>query len=62
MYVPKLVFFGVLSCHYNNLLANDFEIEKTSELIAEKYFWPKLHWDFKVYIKDYKVCLAFKAV
>lgn len=36
-YIPKVIYLELISKHYDNPLAGQFEIEKTQELIAEKY-------------------------
>ena len=48
--------------HHNNPLAGHFGVEKTRELIAQKYYWPTLCHDVKDYMKGCNVYLALKAV
>ena len=43
-------------------MAGHFEIDKTQELIARKYYWPTLRQDVEAYVKGCDVCLASKAV
>lgn len=42
LYIPDIIYFEIISCHHNNLLASHFRIEKTREMIAKKYIWPTL--------------------
>ena len=44
------------------LLQAIFEIDKTQELIARKYYWPTLRQDVETYVKGCNICLAFKAI
>ena len=52
----------LISRHYNNRLASYFEIVKTQELVARKYYWPSLWHNVKVYVKGCNLCLASKVV
>ena len=61
-YVPEIIQTELISRHYNNLLAGQFGIEKTQELVARKYYWETLRHDVKDHIKECDVCLASKAV
>ena len=61
-YVPKIICIELISRHHNNPLAGHLGIKKTKELIAQKYYWPILCHDVKVYVKGYGVYLALKAV
>lgn len=38
LYVLKAICTELIRLHYNNLLADHFKIEKTRELIAQKYY------------------------
>ena len=49
--------------HYsNNYLTSYFDIKKTYELLAWKYYWLTLCYNVKSYIKGCNVCSTFKAV
>ncbi len=61
-YVPKVICLELISRHYDNPLASYFDIEKTQELIARKYYWPTLQRDVKDYVKGCNICLASKTV
>ena len=50
-YVLEIVRSEVINCHYNNLLAKYFGIDKTRELIGRKYYWPRLKKDVKSYVR-----------
>lgn len=43
-------------------MASHFEIKKTSNLIAPKYYWSLLQQDIKSYIKGCDLYLALKIV
>lgn len=38
LYIPKTIYTKVINRHYDNLLADYFRIEKTSELVTQKYY------------------------
>ena len=61
-YVPKIIRFEMISHHYNNLLVRHYGINKTRELVGQKYYWPSLRRDVKSYVRGCDVCLASKAV
>ena len=61
-FVPKAIWTELISRHYDDPLAGHFGIEKTRELLAQKYFWPSLRHDVKAYFKGCDICLASKAV
>ena len=52
----------MINCHHNNLLTGQFGIDKTRELVSQKYYWPSLRKDVKIYIREVDVCLTSKAV
>ena len=52
----------MISYHYNDPLTGHFDIDKTQELVSQKYYWPSLRKDVEAYIKEYDVCLTSKAV
>ena len=52
----------MISRHHDNLFAEHFEIKKTRELVARKYFWPTFRQDVEVYMKGCNICLALKTV
>lgn len=49
-----------MSRHYNDLFAKYFEIDKTRELIAKKYYWSTIWADVETYIKGCHVYLTSK--
>ena len=61
-YVLKVIRSELISRHHNNLLADQFGIKKTRELIARKYYWPTLCRDVEAYVKGCNICLASKVV
>ena len=62
LFVPKQVKTSQISRHYNNQLANYFRIEKTEELIAQKYYWSIFCCKMKAYIISCDVWLTLKAI
>lgn len=62
LYIPKVICSELISRYYDDLLANYFKIEKTQELIAEKYYRPTLQHDIEAYIYGCNVCWVLKAV
>ena len=61
-YVPEIIRTELISRHHNDPLAGHFGIEKTRELIAQKYYWPTLRCDVEDYVRGCNVCLASKTV
>ena len=61
-YVPKIIRTELINKHHNDSLVGYFRIKKTSELVAQKYYWPTLHHDVKDYMKECNVYLILKAV
>ncbi len=60
--MPEIVRTKLITRHHHDLLAGYFEINKTRELIARKYYWPTLHRNVEAYVTDCNVCLALKSV
>lgn len=54
--------FKEISCRFDDLLAEHFKTDKTSELVARKYFWPNFYKDVKAYIKDCNIYLTLMIV
>ncbi len=48
--------------HHDDPRASHFGIEKTPELVAQKYYWLSLRHDVEAYVKAFDVCLASKTV
>lgn len=61
-YVFEIIRTKLINRYYNNPLAGYFGIEKTKELIAQKYYWPTLRADTESYVKECNICLASKLV
>ena len=62
LYVPEIIRTELISRHHDDPLAGHFGIDKTRELIAQKYYWPTLRHDVEAYVTGCDVCLASKAV
>ena len=60
--MPEIIKTKLISRHHDNPLAGYFGIDKTQELIAQKYYWPTVCRDVETYVTGYHVCLASKAV
>ena len=60
--MPEIVKTEIISRHHDYPLAGYFGIEKSQELVAQKYYWPTLRADIKAYVKGCDICLALKAV
>lgn len=61
-YVPEIIQTKLISCHQKNLLADNFGIKKTWELVAQKYYGETLCHDVKDNVKRCNVCLALKTI
>ena len=61
-FMPMAIWIKLISRHHDNPLAGHFGIEKTRELLAQKYFWPSLRHNVKAYVKGCNICLASKTV
>ncbi len=60
--MPEIVRNEMISRHHNDPLAGHFRIDKTRELIAQKYYWPTLRRDVEAYVIGCNVCLTSKSV
>ena len=61
-YVLEIIHSEVISRHHNDLLAEYFDINKTRELVGQKYYWPSLRKNVENYVRRCDICLALKAV
>ena len=61
-YVLEIICAKVISRHHNDLLVGHFVIDKTRELVGQKYYWPSLRKDVENYVRGCDICLASKAV
>ena len=61
LFMSEAIWMKFISQHHNNPLAGYFGIQKTCELLAQKYFWPFLRHNVKAYVKGCDVCLTSKA-
>ena len=61
-FVPEAIRTELISRHHNDPPADYFGVDKTRELVSQKYYWPSLRKDVKSYVKGCDVCLASKAV
>lgn len=60
LYVLEIIGMKLISSYHNNLLTYHFGMNKTGELIAQKYYRSSLQANVKAYVKAYNVYLAFK--
>ena len=61
-YLPEIIKTEIISRHHDDPLAGHFGIEKTWELLAQKYHWSTPQADIDAYVKRCEVCLASKIV
>ena len=61
-YMVEIVCSKLTNKHYDDPFAGNFGVDKTRELIGQKYYWPSLKKDVKSYMRGYYVCLASNAV
>ena len=47
LYIPEIIRSKVISRHHDDPLARHFGIDKTRELVGQKYYWPSLRNDVK---------------
>ena len=40
----------LLKCHHNDLLVSHYNINKTAELLSQKYYWKELTNNIKYYV------------
>ena len=57
-YVPEIIRSEVINCHHDDPLAGHFGIDKTRQLVSQKYYWPSLRKDTKNYVRGCDVCLT----
>lgn len=43
LYVSDITHSTIINCHYNDILLNFFQIEKTRKLLNKKYFCPIIY-------------------
>lgn len=60
--MPKIIRTKLISKHHDDLLAGHFGINKSQELIAQKYHWSTLCHNVEAYVIGYNICLALKVV
>ena len=61
-FILKAIRLKLISCHYNNPLAEHFGIKKTCKLLTQKYYCTIFRQNDKAYIKGCDGCLASKVV
>ena len=61
-FIPEIIWTKLISWHHDNPLAEHFSIDKTKDLVGQKYYWPSLQRDIEAYVKGCDVCLGSKAV
>ena len=61
-FIPKVIRTELISRHHDDPLAGRFGINKTKDLIDQKYYWSSLQKEIKAYVKGCDVCLGLKAV
>ena len=61
-YIPNIICSKIIIYHHNDSIAGHFGINKTRELISQKYYWPSLKKDVETYVRGCNVYLALKVV
>ena len=61
-YIPEIIHAKLISSHHDNPLVRQFGIDKTRELIGQKYYLPSLRKDVENYVKGCNVCLTSKTI
>lgn len=61
-YILKIIRAKIMSKYYDNPLTKYFEIQKTWEFIAQKYYWPIFKINIEFYFKRCNVYLISKLV
>ena len=61
-FIPEAIQTKLISWHHDNPLAGHFDINKTKELVGQKYYWLSFQRDIEAYVKGCDVCLTLKAV
>ena len=62
LFVLEAIQIKLISWHHDNFLVGHFGINKTKDLISQKYYCPSLQKDVEAYVKSCDVCLGSKAV
>ena len=62
LFVPETIWTEFINQHHNDPLAEHFGINKTKDLVGQKYYWPSLQKDVEAYVKGYDVRLGSKTV
>lgn len=60
--MPEIIKTEVISWYYDNLLGRYFGINKTQELVAQKYYSKIFYQDVECYLKVYDIYLASKVI
>ena len=61
-FVSEAIRTELISRHHNDPLEGHFSINKTKDLIGQKYYWPSLWKDIEAYVKGCDICLGSKTV
>ena len=61
-FVPEVIRTELISQHYDDALVGHFGIDKTKDLVSQKYYWPNLWRDIEAYVKGCYICLSSKIV
>lgn len=62
LYILKNIRTKLISCQHNDLLIEYFEIDKTQELTAKKYYYSTFRHNMETYLRGYNICLISKAL
>ena len=62
LYLHEIIRIKIINRQYDDPLVCHFGVEKTKELVTQKYYWPTLQVDNKAYVKGWDVCITLKAI
>ncbi len=62
LYIPEIICIELINQHHNKLLASHLKIQKTQELVIQKYYWPTFYHNVEAYVKGYDIYLASKTL
>lgn len=61
-YISEIIYKKLINQYYNNLLFDYFRINKTQELVTQKYNQIIFCYNIKAYVKSSDIFLALKIV
>ena len=62
LYLPEIIRTEIMNKNHNNPLVGHYGVEKTKELVVQKYYWLTLQADIETYLKGCDLCISSKAI